>query len=77
MASACCWLPASPADTGTAAAVGSSFANLGFPDALDIGQTCATVGILAGVFGGMFFIKLGTKKGWTSTSRTFPISPVS
>lgn len=50
---------------GTAAAVGSSFANLGFTDALDIGQTCATVGILAGVFGGMFFIKLGTKKGWT------------
>lgn len=50
---------------GTAAAVGSSFANMGFEDALDIGQTCATVGILAGVFGGIFFIKLGTKRGWT------------
>ena len=56
---------------GTAAAVGSSFANLGFPDALDIGQTCATVGILAGVFGGMFFIKLGTKKGWTKYIKDF------
>lgn len=29
---------------GTPAAVGSSFANLGFTDALDIGQTCAAVG---------------------------------
>ena len=61
---------------GTAAAVGSSFANLGFTDALDIGQTCATVGILAGVFGGMFFIKLGTKKGWTKYISDFS-SPVS
>ena len=56
---------------GTAAAVGSSFANMGFTDALDIGQTCATVGILAGVFGGMFFIKLGTKRGWTKYIKDF------
>lgn len=56
---------------GTAAAVGSAFANLGFTDAQDIGQTCATVGILAGVFGGMFFIKLGTKRGWTKYIKDF------
>ncbi|MCI9187918.1 MAG: sodium:glutamate symporter [Oscillospiraceae bacterium] len=56
---------------GTAAAVGSSFANLGFADAPDLGQTCATVGILAGVFGGMLFIKLGTKRGWTKYIQDF------
>ena len=50
---------------GTAAAVGEAFANLGFEDAADIGQTCATAGILIGVFGGMLFINIGTKKGWT------------
>ena len=33
---------------GTAAAVGSTFARLGDTDAMDIGMTCATVGILAG-----------------------------
>ena len=50
---------------GTAAAVGSTFARLGDPDAMDIAMTCATVGILSGIFGGLFFIKLGTKRGWT------------
>lgn len=56
---------------GTAAAVGSTFEKLGDLDAMDIAMTCATVGILAGVFGGLFFIKLGTKFGWTKYIKSF------
>lgn len=56
---------------GTAAAVGSTFARLGDPDAMDIAMTCATVGILSGIFGGLFFIKLGTKRGWTKYIKSF------
>ena len=56
---------------GTAAAVGSTFARLGDPDAMDIAMTCATVGILSGIFGGLFFIKMGTKRGWTKYIKSF------
>ena len=56
---------------GTAAAVGSTLANMGFTDATDIAMTCATVGILAGIFGGLFFIKIGTKRGWTKYIKGF------
>lgn len=56
---------------GTAAAVGSTLAKMGFTDATDIAMTCATVGILAGIFGGLFFIKLGTKRGWTKYIKSF------
>lgn len=56
---------------GTAAAVGSTFVKLGFADGMDIGMTCATVGILSGIFGGLFFIKLGTKRGWTKYVKSF------
>ena len=56
---------------GTAAAVGSTLANLGFTDATDIAMTCATVGILAGIFGGLLFIKIGTKRGWTKYIKGF------
>ena len=43
---------------GTAAAVGSTFQRLGDPDAMDIAMTCATVGILSGIFGGLWLILL-------------------
>lgn len=56
---------------GTAAAVGSTFADLGFTDANDIAMTCATVGILSGIFGGLFFVKMGTKRGWTKYIKSF------
>ncbi len=56
---------------GTAAAVGSAMANLGFTDATDIAMTCATVGILSGIFGGLAFIKIGTKRGWTKYIKDF------
>jgi ESS family glutamate:Na+ symporter len=56
---------------GTAAAVGSAFNKLGFADGMDIAMTCATVGILTGIFGGLFFINLGTKRGWTKYIKSF------
>ena len=56
---------------GTAAAIGSAMESLGFADATDIAMTCATVGILSGIFGGLFFIKIGTKRGWTKYIKDF------
>lgn len=56
---------------GTAAAIGSAFERLGDKDAMDIAMTCATVGILTGIFGGLAFIKLATKKGWTKYTKNF------
>lgn len=56
---------------GTAAAVGSALVDLGFPDAMDIGMTCATVGLLAGIFGGLLFIKWATQKGYTKYIKSF------
>ncbi|MEG1931686.1 MAG: sodium/glutamate symporter, partial [Pygmaiobacter sp.] len=56
---------------GTAAAVGQTMTELGFPDAMDLGMTSATVGILAGVFGGLIFIKWATAKGYTQYIKSF------
>lgn len=33
--------------------------------------TAAAVGILSGIFGGLFFIKIGTKRGWTKYIESF------
>lgn len=56
---------------GTAAAVGTSFEKLGFVGATDLGMTCATAGILTGIFGGLLFIKWATKKGYTQYVNDF------
>lgn len=56
---------------GTAAAVGKTFADLGWAEAGDLGMTFATVGILSGVFGGLIFIKIATKLGWTAYVKDF------
>lgn len=56
---------------GTAAAVGKTLADLGWAEAGDLGMTFATVGILTGIFGGLAFIKVGTKRGWTAYTRDF------
>lgn len=56
---------------GTAAAVGTSFDKLGWAAATDLGMTSATVGILAGIFGGLIFIKWATKKGYTHYVKDF------
>jgi len=56
---------------GTAAAVGKTLADLGWTEAGDLGMTFATVGILTGIFGGLAFIKIGTKRGWTAYTKDF------
>ena len=38
-------------------------AQLGFEDAKDIGMTCATVGLLAGIFGGLICTKMAARRG--------------
>lgn len=56
---------------GTAAAVGTTLAGLGFEEAGDLGMTFATAGILTGVFGGLIVIKIATRKGWTAYVKDF------
>ncbi|MEI2378673.1 sodium/glutamate symporter [Priestia sp. YIM B13446] len=56
---------------GTAAAVGTTFENLGWENATDLGMTAATGGILAGIFGGLIFIKWATRKGYTHYVKDF------
>ncbi|WP_150824525.1 sodium/glutamate symporter [Megasphaera sp. DJF_B143] len=56
---------------GTAAAVGSALAQMGFEDAKDIGMTCATVGLLAGIFGGLIYTKMAARRGYTAYIKDF------
>ena len=50
---------------GTAVAVGKALADLGVPDMSDLGNTCATIGIVGGILSGMIIINWGTRKGYT------------
>ena len=50
---------------GTATAIGSVLAEQGYPNALPVGYTFATIGLLAAVFGGVAAINLATRAGWT------------
>ena len=50
---------------GTAAIVSDIFEGEGFVGAFSIGQTFATVGLLTGIFLGVFFVNYGAKKGYT------------
>jgi len=60
---------------GTAAAMGATFGDMGWPDALSLGMTTATVGVVLGVIGGVIFIKLATKKRQTSYVSDFAELP--
>ncbi|BCV24041.1 sodium/glutamate symporter [Gelria sp. Kuro-4] len=51
---------------GTAAAVGAAFKGLGWDEALGLGMTSATVGIVGGIVGGVAFINWATRRGVTS-----------
>ncbi|OUO94315.1 sodium/glutamate symporter [Cloacibacillus sp. An23] len=62
---------------GTAAAVGDSFAKLGWDEAMALGMTSATVGILTGLFIGIALIKYGTIKGYASYISNFVDLPKS
>lgn len=50
---------------GTAAAVGSALQKLGVANMTDLGNTCATVGIVGGILSGMVIINWGARKGYT------------
>ena len=60
---------------GTAAAMGATFGEMGYPDALSLGMTTATVGVILGVICGVLFIKLATKKKQTSYVTDFAELP--
>jgi ESS family glutamate:Na+ symporter len=51
---------------GTAAAIGQSFASLGYDEILTLAMTAATVGIVAAVIIGLVIVKWGTKRRHTS-----------
>ena len=50
---------------GTAAAVGDVLAENGWADAISVGQTFATIGLLGGTAIGIILVNIGTKKGYT------------
>ncbi|MHC4442631.1 MAG: sodium/glutamate symporter [Planctomycetota bacterium] len=65
---------------GTASAVGDFFAQSEtgqWAEALTIGNTFATVGILAAVFGGMLIINVATRRGWTRVVKSAGDMPAS
>lgn len=62
---------------GTAAAIGATFAQLGWPAAGPLAMTAATVGILASIIGGMAWIKWGTQKGAARFAAPFDQLPPS
>lgn len=51
---------------GTAAAIGSVLVENGWQDAVSIGQTFATVGLLGGILGGVALINIGARRGKTA-----------
>ncbi|PAQ15797.1 sodium:glutamate symporter [Bacillaceae bacterium SAOS 7] len=60
---------------GTAAALGETFSEQGWEEALTLGMTSATVGILVAILGGLFIIKRHTKKGHTNFISSFSDLP--
>jgi len=51
---------------GTASAMASVFADLGFPAGAALGQMSATVGLVTGVIGGVLLIQWGARRGHAS-----------
>lgn len=60
---------------GTAAAMGATFGDMGWSDALSLGMTTATVGVVLGVICGVLFIKMATKKRQTNYVTDFSELP--
>lgn len=60
---------------GSAAAVGETFSQHGWEDAMDLAMTSATVGVLASIILGILFIKIGSTKGQTSFLSSFDQLP--
>ena len=62
---------------GTAAAIGASFAELGWPQGGSLAMTSATVGILSAIIGGIIWVKWGTRSGQARLVTTFDQLPKS
>ena len=60
---------------GTAAAIGSTFAQNGWAEATDLAMTSATIGIICSIVIGILFIKRGAAKGQTSFLANFEDLP--
>ncbi|MFD1416376.1 sodium/glutamate symporter [Oceanobacillus jeddahense] len=60
---------------GTAAAIGEAFNLHGWEEAMSLGMTSATVGILISIIGGILIVKLGTEKGHTQFISSFKDLP--
>lgn len=61
---------------GNATTVGSIIQEAGFwNDAVAVGVTFATIGILSGIVGGMVLINVGAKKGYTRIQMSFDSMP--
>lgn len=61
---------------GTAVAVGNALEKLGVANMTDLGNTCATVGIVGGIILGIVIINWGTRRGYThyvNDPQTLPI----
>ncbi len=50
---------------GYATAIGGTLEKYGFENAITVGMTMATIGLLVAIFGGILLIKLATRKGYT------------
>ncbi|MCS2607852.1 sodium/glutamate symporter [Halomonas dongshanensis] len=61
---------------GSAAAIGSVFADNGWPEATSLGMTAATVGVLASIVGGMVIIRHSVQRGESSFIHGYDQLPV-
>ena len=50
---------------GVATSFGTFFADNGWEDAMTVGYTFATAGVLVGLFGGIILINIAARRGWT------------
>jgi ESS family glutamate:Na+ symporter len=50
---------------GTATVVGQALETGGWEEATSVGYTFATLGLLAGILGGLVLVNLGVRRGWT------------
>lgn len=62
---------------GYATAIGGTLEQYGFENAITIGMTMATIGLLAAIFGGIVMIKHATKKGYTRIIKEVSSLPAS
>lgn len=61
---------------GSAAAIGSVFADNGWPEATSLAMTAATVGVLASIVGGMAIIRHSVQRGESNFIRSFDQLPI-